>query len=979
VVPVRTPLSGFAVLAALFALFALVAAPAAAAVRAGAAVVDSTAQLGYSAGQYASDGTSVGDHGVNPFTQSTRRAPSYGLESRETVRALVVEGPDGQGDTKRVAIVANDLYIPQDLLNRRIAQILAEHDAANPGQATGITEENLAIAVSHSHSSPYYSTPSWGVWAFQDVFDVRFFERHAQAQAQAVIQAAANLVPVRMGAAVSSFAEIHRHSYGPATADDGTPAGYPETDNDKTVIVLRFDDVSQPESPRPIAHWVVYGGHPEMLDGNDLLSGEYVHRMYRFVDRAVDPQGLGHVTLMTQQNVGTAEPARDARAQPPEARAEYSHREYAQMERAGRKLADAVLDTSADIENATPEFPAHFMPFSSDFVVDSVDLRFAPPSYRVFPSVSSCRSESTFDELDPGIPLAGLPDCEHIGVVPAVEDAVGGFPFDPGVTWGALETLGIIPDNTPAPSYTGLQESLQVHLQAIRLGEVGVTVCPCEQFADQSRNIKSRLDKIPYNSFDGFDWNEIAGFCTQNPDTTWTCRNTGNPSQTRPPVDDETFRHMQAQIHNDAAGWEEPSYAPYAESEPVDWTQIKGNYTREELTEHGYDIVAPISMANDYWGYIVTYREFQNRDHYRKALTGLGPHSSDFLATRLARMAASLKGGPPVERELKDLALDFDNQHQRTRAALLGNTAQTALPVYEAALPTDGGTPHIVVQPVDIERFDAAHVTWVGGSNYSDTPVVSVERLEGGSYVPYADQTGEVQMLVHYPQDDELDDVALGQHEWRWEATFEAYDSDVDLVDLQGRVGRQVPNGTYRFVIDGHHRAPNAGLPPTIGRNPYRLVSTPFQVGPWTGITVPDIRLEADGTVSFTIGPANSFFNGVQVGPVDYPDSYASPFPFIAGERENRTYGPGTADDEEFCFHCSFRPWADTGEVAAAMLTVEAADSSVARFPALPSSDGRWHTAVALGSGDRAFVAAGDVVDEFGETNGAPSAQVVAP
>ena len=56
-VPVRTPLSGFAVLAALFALFALVAAPAAAAVRAGAAVVDSTAQLGYSAGQYASDGT----------------------------------------------------------------------------------------------------------------------------------------------------------------------------------------------------------------------------------------------------------------------------------------------------------------------------------------------------------------------------------------------------------------------------------------------------------------------------------------------------------------------------------------------------------------------------------------------------------------------------------------------------------------------------------------------------------------------------------------------------------------------------------------------------------------------------------------------------------------------------------------------------------------------------------------------------------
>ena len=40
-------------------------------------------------------------------------------------------------------------------------------------------------------------------------------------------------------------------------------------------------------------------------------------------------------------------------------------------------------------------------------------------------------------------------------------------------------------------------------------------------------------------------------------------------------------------------------------------------------------------MANDYNGYIATYREYQRGDHYRKALTAWGPHSSDYMATRL--------------------------------------------------------------------------------------------------------------------------------------------------------------------------------------------------------------------------------------------------------------------------------------------------------------------------------------------------------
>ena len=59
-------------------------------------------------------------------------------------------------------------------------------------------------------------------------------------------------------------------------------------------------------------------------------------------------------------------------------------------------------------------------------------------------------------------------------------------------------------------------------------------------------------------------------------------------------------------------------------------------------------------MANDYNGYIATYREYQRGDHYRKALTAYGPHSSDYLATRLANMGRALNGSDAARAALDD-------------------------------------------------------------------------------------------------------------------------------------------------------------------------------------------------------------------------------------------------------------------------------------------------------------------------------------
>jgi hypothetical protein len=92
------------------------------------ATVDASWHVGASAGQYASDCVEEtvqscsfvhpSEGNYDPTAHAVRRGSSYGVQSRLSVRALVIEGPDGT----RMAIVKNDLYIPQDLVYRRAAQ-----------------------------------------------------------------------------------------------------------------------------------------------------------------------------------------------------------------------------------------------------------------------------------------------------------------------------------------------------------------------------------------------------------------------------------------------------------------------------------------------------------------------------------------------------------------------------------------------------------------------------------------------------------------------------------------------------------------------------------------------------------------------------------------------------------------------------------------------------------------------------------------
>src|SRR5215210_2663664 len=75
-----------------------------------------------------------------------------------------------------------------------------------------------------------------------------------------------------------------------------------------------------------------------------------------------------------------------------------------------------------------------------------------------------------------------------------------------GLSTDDFEKLGIpIPENYSFPSHGALQDTYGVHMQALRLGEILFTVCSCEQWVEQSYNIKTRTDALPGNEWLGYD------------------------------------------------------------------------------------------------------------------------------------------------------------------------------------------------------------------------------------------------------------------------------------------------------------------------------------------------------------------------------------------------------------------------------------------------------------------------------------------
>jgi hypothetical protein len=870
--------------------------------RVGVATVDATWRVGAGSGQYAEKepgalGLVTGGP-VDPFHHSTVQRPSYGVQSRLDYRALVIEGADGE----RVALVKSDSYLAQDLLTRRAAQILESG-------RSGIGYDQLVLMATHNHSSPYRTTPTAGLWVFQDVMDLRAFEYHARQLAAAVEQAAADLRPARMGATVVEHRIYKGNIARPSLGDDGTPSGYPDDHADFGLSIVRFDDVSGP-TPKPLAVFVNHGQHPESNDAYDLISEDYLAPLQRMVTR-----DLGATLVFSQGDVGSSEGPYlrdDPEVLPDGVVRAWAHVGHAQTERGARYLADSVIEGWEAIGRGEG-----LVPFRRDVPVRALTALVPGPLSHPYPSISNCRTETTF-EGDLGVPVLGQPDCERLGeIVPSP------------LTWDDLKALGLpVPEHYDAPSVGVVEENARLKLQVVRLGDVVLASCACEPQMDLVRNLESRIDDRAGNIDVGFDWTSRCQAVTAK---SWSCAFGDGTIE----VPADRIARMRAQVRNDAAGWDDPANLLSANAEPVDPREIKGNFTHTELPPAlGFKLPIALGHTSDYNGYTVSYREYLARDHYRKAMTSYGPHTADHMNTMLMGLVGSLKGGPPLTASILDPVAVADEARQATMAAAIGVASSAAFDTWNAALPADVGPAIALEQPRDITRFHAATFSWRGGSTAVDNPTVRVERLVGERWRTFADQSGEVPTMVALPAGvSGTLDAWTGAHEWRWTAAFEAFDAfPKRAVDLG-----QVPVGTYRFVVKGVTRSGGADVP-------YRLTSEPFQVSRWTGLTAGDARPTADGSVTFTASAR-------------YPRTYASPFPFIHDD-----------GGKVLCKTCTFRPWASGAEITSAVVSVTG-PAGTRLVPAVRTGD-RWSAPTRLAKGEAAVLAPGALVDAFGETNG---------
>lgn len=876
-------------------------------IRAGVGVVDMTPDVGYCAGQYC-DSTNLfdglGGDDIDPFLTHKTKHASYGVQSRLTARAIVVEGNNGQ----RVALLKTDNYLAQDTLIRRVAQLLRE-------AGSKIGYEQILHSATHNHSSSYSSTTSWGVWIFEDVFDARFFENQARKMAEAILTAESTLQPARMGATTVRHKIYKGNVVRLATADDGTPAGYPLEYGDLGLVVMRFDALTT-EGPKPLAVWMNWGEHPESLDDHDLHTADFLSALERFVDREV-----GAPLVFTQGDVGSAEnsgnktqvladdgsvcgdwaedaaePSRYDCAPGEGTLRVFEHTGFVQFERNVRFLADDVIKGWKQIGEG---HPAVQVPMSGDFPVDYRSYWAPGPLSHPYPGVSNCNTDRTV-EGDTGVPIAGLPDCGRYGV-PGENPITG----QAGVVYETMRAEGVpLPDHYSASAFTGVEENLRIYLQAFRLGEVLLASCACEAQVDLILNLETRTDQVLGNQYNGFDWACLIDEYKNDPQYAEACelqKQYYDPTEFPTPLagnaegraNAEAIARMRAQIHNDARGWDAPENVLHANSEPNDPSQIWGNFTHEELPpEWGYKLPVGLGHAGDYVGYTVSYREFMNRDHYRKALTAFGPHTADYMVSRLVRMAGAMKGGPELLPDPHDSAAQADEARQRAVSTAVGQAAHAAHDAWLAALPLDVGPAQIEQEPAAITHFQATEFHWRGGNTQVDNPLARVQRNVDGIWQDFADNSGEVQTRVFWPQG--LEGVAetySGQFAWRWAANFEAYTA------FPARLG-STPFGEYRFVVDGcindgaedpagnlQGRAMQLVPPATAARGlplggrecaggsrPYQLVSQSFTVSPLSGAI---------------------------------PRSYASAsFPYV----EDRPDSAGR--DDRFCETCSFRPWA---------------------------------------------------------------------
>lgn len=181
------------------------------------------------------------------------------------VRAIVLDN-----GASRAAVVTWELIGVPNIVWTEVSQRVASE--------TGIPVEHLLLAGVHDHGAPSLRGGSGETGPSTAVYT----EKVQAATVEAIRQAQAKLQPARVGAGTGkAYLNINRREYMPSLGSWGLGRN-PDGPSDKTVSVVKFEDLSG----KPIAFFINYAVHAVIMGPENLqITGDLPGATSRFVER----------------------------------------------------------------------------------------------------------------------------------------------------------------------------------------------------------------------------------------------------------------------------------------------------------------------------------------------------------------------------------------------------------------------------------------------------------------------------------------------------------------------------------------------------------------------------------------------------------------------------------------------------------------------------------------------------------------------
>ena len=229
---------------------------------------------------------------------------------------------------------------------------MAAHRAAARRADRRRDQRDEPDAVGHATTTRRRRTRrfDWGVWAFQDVFDFRFFDYYAKQNVAAVMKALDDMHDVRVSGTASYFDKFHKQPDGPRLGRRRHAGRVPPPYTDHDLSVVQHREHRQPGQTRSRSRTSSTSGqHPEDLDG---LRPD--HRRVPGDRRAIRrPQRRRRLDLHAERDRHQRGRARPAGTRSTSARSSTTPSTSRWSGRA-RQLADGVIENVNDIRAQRP-------------------------------------------------------------------------------------------------------------------------------------------------------------------------------------------------------------------------------------------------------------------------------------------------------------------------------------------------------------------------------------------------------------------------------------------------------------------------------------------------------------------------------------------------------------------------------------------------------------------------------------------------